>query len=189
MKCSIFAVVAASITTCVLAMKKTLPIVYTYSNATSFMPEGSPFITFMFDLPMYSTLDNETYLLSNPIGMERGSCNMELETGLIVCNIIQVFDGDDDGGQLMLQGTGNTAKDCTLHAIVGATGAYAGLTGSTNECDLPANDVVSFTYNVWEEEDKASSAAESSWGIFGSYYSIIVAFLVTVAAADGIWFV
>lgn len=119
--------------------------VYTFSNATSFVPEGSPFISFMFELPMYQTYNPDSpELLSTEIGTEAGNCQANLNTGLIVCaNIVQIF----QDGQLMLQGTGNFATDCTLHAVVGGTGAYTGIYGSAKECDQ-GNDVVAFEYDV-----------------------------------------
>lgn len=125
---------------------------YTYSNATLFMPAESPIMTFLFDLPIFSTFEQGPSPLSNEIGMEKGSCHANGETGLVVCNnIVQVF----DDGQLMLQGTGHMDIDCTLHAVVGGTGVYTGVYGSANECD-EGNDVVSFTYDLRVEGNAAS---------------------------------
>lgn len=171
-------ITAALLATTVAADTKTnLPKVYTYSNATSFAPEGSPFITFMFDLPMYASFNEGSATtdapLSSEVGVERGWCNMQPDIGLIVCNIVQVF----DDGQIMLQGTGNAAEACTLHAIVGGTGAYAGLSGSANECEQE-NDVVLFQYELTVKEDESAASA----GIVG-YYSNIMMMLAFVALA------
>jgi len=114
MNCFLYRVLLATLLATTMAAQTitSLPKVYTYSNATAFKPEGSPFVTFMFDLPMYEGLDDEggSTPLWGEMGMEKGSCNMELDTGLIVCNIIQVF----SDGQIMLQGTGNAAVEMHL---------------------------------------------------------------------------